>query len=556
MEALTQANLRLLRRLEAIESRLRQIEERLGVAGEQVASNPEPPVAEMPNVSEPFTGQPITAPAAVRQPALETRFGLTWLNRVAVITCILAVAFFFKHAIDNQWIGEMGRVALGLLTGVLCLTGAEALFRRGHWVYAQGIAGLGIAIFYLSFHAAFAFYRILLQGPAFALMALTTVLAAAAALRYGARAIAILGLLGGYATPALLSTGADRPWFFLAYLLLLNGGSLSLARLRDWRVLEDLAFLGTVVLYGVWLANYASGSFAPDPGWQLPGWLFSLAYYALFAWTGRQRLTCLAQILTCWAAALLWPDRTWPPLASLAVLSVAALAIADRFSWRYLAPVALGSWLLGYMAWESNFETGVPTHTTLAFHAISFAVFLIWLPWRLLGRRAPVRPADLALAAANAALFFTMFYLVLEDAYNAWQGFATASLAAAHFGAGWLMWRGQPRQSRDQRPPLARSGAQNIPSGQSMAVSVLTALYAIFLVTAGVVTRSLISRLLGLVLVTLVVAKLYLYDVWLLGRLHRIIAFAALGLLLLTLSFIYSRYRAVIEGLWQERQDA
>ena len=44
-------------------------------------------------------------------------------------------------------------------------------------------------------------------------------------------------------------------------------------------------------------------------------------------------------------------------------------------------------------------------------------------------------------------------------------------------------------------------------------------------------------------LVALVVAKLYLYDIWLLTRFYRITAFVALGVLLLAASFVYSRFK-------------
>ena len=65
----------------------------------------------------------------------------------------------------------------------------------------------------------------------------------------------------------------------------------------------------------------------------------------------------------------------------------------------------------------------------------------------------------------------------------------------------------------------------------------------------GVKTQAAIHRMLGLALVVLVVAKLYLVDVWVLGRLFRITAFLALGVLLLALSYLYSRLRPVLERL-------
>ena len=43
--------------------------------------------------------------------------------------------------------------------------------------------------------------------------------------------------------------------------------------------------------------------------------------------------------------------------------------------------------------------------------------------------------------------------------------------------------------------------------------------------------------------VILVVVKLYLYDIWQLNQFYRILAFVVLGALLLSGSFLYSRYR-------------
>jgi uncharacterized membrane protein len=47
------------------------------------------------------------------------------------------------------------------------------------------------------------------------------------------------------------------------------------------------------------------------------------------------------------------------------------------------------------------------------------------------------------------------------------------------------------------------------------------------------------------------VAKLYLYDVWLLGQFYRMAAFAILGVLLLAMSYLYSRFRGSIQNWWR-----
>lgn len=74
--------------------------------------------------------------------------------------------------------------------------------------------------------------------------------------------------------------------------------------------------------------------------------------------------------------------------------------------------------------------------------------------------------------------------------------------------------------------------------------SVMLAVYGIALLSLGIARGSLLNRGLGLFFLGLVVAKLYLYDVWQLQYASRITAFVALGILLLAASYIYSRWKA------------
>jgi len=97
---------------------------------------------------------------------------------------------------------------------------------------------------------------------------------------------------------------------------------------------------------------------------------------------------------------------------------------------------------------------------------------------------------------------------------------------------------------------------ENQSSVQIVAISVMMTIYAVILVVIGVRVQAAIHRILGLALVVFVVAKLYLVDVWVLGRLFRITAFLALGALLLALSYLYSRLRPVFDRLLRSEPPA
>ncbi len=159
-------------------------------------------------IPRPVTSEPLPGPDKV---ALETKVGLTVTNRVGVVTLVLGVAFFFKWAVDNNWIGPAGRVMLGILAGSATLWVGDLLWRKAQRAFAQGITGTGIAVLYLSFYSAFGFYHLIPQAGAFPLMCSVTGLAFALSLRYDSPAVTALGLLGGYLTPILPSTGEDHP---------------------------------------------------------------------------------------------------------------------------------------------------------------------------------------------------------------------------------------------------------------------------------------------------------------------------------------------------------
>ena len=117
---------------------------------------------------------------------------------------ILGMAYFLKYAIDNEWIGEAGRVMVGVLTGLGFVAWGESLHRKEMRGYAVTILGGGVAILYFSIFAAFSFYHLLDQIPALLLMVLITAATVVMSVRYDSKTIAIFATVGGFMTPALL----------------------------------------------------------------------------------------------------------------------------------------------------------------------------------------------------------------------------------------------------------------------------------------------------------------------------------------------------------------
>ena len=177
--------------------------------------------------------------------------GGNWLARIGVVALILGVAFFISLAIDRGWLGEVERVLLGLAGG-MAFIGAGEYWRRRYAVWAQTVAGGGLAILYLSVYGAFALYDLIGPLTAFGAFSLITLAGAVLSLRHESVAVAVFSIFGGFATPLLLQERLPDQRVLLGYVLVLDVGVLALASFRNWRWFTALAWVGSIFLFGFW----------------------------------------------------------------------------------------------------------------------------------------------------------------------------------------------------------------------------------------------------------------------------------------------------------------
>src|SRR2546428_408262 len=112
-----------------------------------------------------------------------------------------------------------------------------------------------MVVLYAAFWAASILYGLVPTPVAFVLMVAVTASGCILSWRHTSQVIASLGLIGGFLTPLLLSTGADRPIGLFGYVLLLDTGLLYLARQRRWPVLALLSLAGTVFYQALWIGT-------------------------------------------------------------------------------------------------------------------------------------------------------------------------------------------------------------------------------------------------------------------------------------------------------------
>ena len=336
------------------------------------ATRPTPAAAPPPSLPRSPSASPVLAAStpASPPPPPPARLPLDWESLISVrafawlggAALFLAAALFLQYSIQHGLIPPAARVAIGLLVGAAALAGGEWLRSKGDWA-GQAISGAGAAILYASLYAAHARYGLVGSPVTFALMALVTLTAGVVAVRRRALAVAVLGLVGGFLTPYLLSTKEDHPVGLLAYVLLLDAGVLAVSRARRWIGVRMLGLAATIVLFAGWAGLHLNAVKTP---WAL---VAGAALGALFALprpeeTDDRNRREMARAIPLAAVVA--------PLVLAATVSGApALAVSPAFLAGYLLLIGAGALLA---AQRVDFAPLVPVAAGLSVVALTLRV--------------------------------------------------------------------------------------------------------------------------------------------------------------------------------------
>ncbi|MHC4647994.1 MAG: DUF2339 domain-containing protein, partial [Planctomycetota bacterium] len=186
----------------------------------------------------------------------EQQIGTRWILIAGVITTFFGVAFFLRYAYLHFSISDLGKVIIAAVCGFIALAAGEITRRRGYGVVAKGVTALGFAILYAVVFAAQQFYGLIGSRPAFALAAMVTAATMAYAVILDEILIAFLSLLGGFLTPAIVSTGQNLPMPLFIYVTVLSVGAILCAYYRKWRAVDWLSYIGTFSLYTGWFERF------------------------------------------------------------------------------------------------------------------------------------------------------------------------------------------------------------------------------------------------------------------------------------------------------------
>ncbi len=183
---------------------------------------------------------------------LEKFIGENLINKIGIAITVIGVGIGAKYSIDHDLISPLTRIILGYLMG-LGLMGIGMRLRKNYENFSAVLESGAIAIMYFITYAAYSFYDLMPMVAAFVLMVVFTVFTVVTAIKYNSQVIAIIGLVGAYAVPFLLSEGSGNVQILFSYMAIINIGILFIAIKKYWKVLYYSSFILTWIIFSGWV---------------------------------------------------------------------------------------------------------------------------------------------------------------------------------------------------------------------------------------------------------------------------------------------------------------
>lgn len=259
-----------------------------------------------------------------------------WLMKLGASLLIIALMWFVTYAFANNWIGPMGRISLGIATGIAIL-GLGHYFIPKKRVPGEVLVVTGMMMLILSVFAGKFFYDFYSSTVALGIMTLTVGLSATISILRESKSVAVTSVIASGIVPMLIGGFENtNSILLLCYLLIIDLGVLIVVTARGWRSLIILSLLITTF--------YASGAFdvieRPNADKSII-WIFMGIFYFLFLisnflaiWKNKaSKLTDLfiaglnSLVVLGWIFVFVPKDWQSIILSALAVLSLGLVAI-------------------------------------------------------------------------------------------------------------------------------------------------------------------------------------------------------------------------------------
>jgi uncharacterized membrane protein len=382
--------------------------------------------------------------------------------KAGMLVLFFGVGALLKFAADQGLFDfpiELRLAGVGAAAAAALLFGWRQRLRRP--AFGLALQGGAIGVMLLTVFAAFRLYDVLPAGPAFALLLVLVAGSALLALLQDSLPLAVLGSVGGFLAPILVSTGSGNHVALFSYYAVLNAGIFAVAWVRPWRILNLVGFGFTFAIATWWgLEAYRPEHFATTEPFLILFFLFYVVIAVLYAarQPGRGRglvdgsLVFGTPLLAFPLQAALLHEQpmalAWSALAVALLYSVLAALLIKRDGLRTLA--------LSFAALAIGFATlAVPLALDAGATAGTWALegaALVWLGLR------QQRRVSLFGGVALQVLAGFAYLIRLGDGAMAGTAFLNGPFLAGMLLAGAALFSARRLEAAGRWPWLARIG--------------------------------------------------------------------------------------------------
>ncbi len=513
----------------------------------------------------------------------ETFIGQKAFGWMAAILFLFSATFFLRYAYQNNWIGPVGRVAIGELVGSALMIAGCRYHLNGWRRFSTMLMSTGIVVIYLATYSAFGFYNLLSQQHAGIFLAILVLESMIVAVFCRSAVIGLVSVIGGLMTPVLMQADHDTYSSFFTWLAALNFGVVVALCVQRWRAVGSVAFIGTQFLFWTWYdGNYHPEKFAWALGFQV---LVSVLYFGqCLVVTRYQHRTAdyedlgryvINGILGFIAIRVLTLDSWSDWIGTVALLAAAAYALAGKLilTWRpndhrlLLTSLAVS---VGFVAWA------IPVQADAHWIALGWAMMALalWLfGLRISSRVLRLMSATLACLAVGRILLFDLPLYVRDPFIPIFNRTAFPSLTVAGLvlAAVWKSDRYLPRLSSGERFCVGVAAvcgttllwvllslechgyvvSRSMLGGDvdlwrwraQLALTVFWTVFATAVLCLGFKFERSRLRWFAMVLFGITVLKLFVVDMANVQQIYRIVAFFILAIVLGLVARSYQRFR-------------
>lgn len=489
-----------------------------------------------------------------------------WLMKLGALFVLAAIVWFVRYAIVNNWIGEMGRVAMGIVVGAGILLGGFTQLKKRP-IPGQVLMALGSVAILFTVYIARNYYDIFTPQAALGIMAFTVIMVAIVAVVNHSLSLAVTAFLGGMVAPLLINSNEGNYLFLNMYVLILDCGIFTMVAIRGWRVLLPMALVAT----GIYSLNTFN---AGDLG-QFGTWVFMWFYYSLFfigtfsAVLSSKKITVgdmLTTIVTV-ILAITWVSKYVPDEWQSMVLAVAILfaVVVGVIAIKIGAPKKVvylsGAAAIALLGAATSFELEDQTLAiALALEAVGIVALVRYVLF------------DVKAALVTSLLLVVPVVLSLEsfDGYNWKDGdflnkdffvllVVGASLCYVATMIHTLKGRDEAKESESEIIKISLAEfvlsiiffigliwralesaivSDSAAHGTALVIYTVGALILFFI---GLGQQSKTLRFMGLGILIAVILRLVFVEVWEMVLVARTITFVVIGILLITTAFFQKK---------------